>query len=180
MSVSVPANSIYREDDNLDFTGRWDQSVTVSGTPRISLVIGATVVQANFVSSPTANTTLFRYTVVPGLADNNGITVGALTLNGGSIRSGAGINATTTLNAVSSTAGRVLVRTGIPSAPIIGTATAGEASATVSFAAPASSGSSPIITYTVQSFPGGLTGTGSGQSDHGQPASPMARLTASR
>ena len=178
VSVSVPANSIYRVDDHLDFTVRWDQSVTVTGMPQIALVIGATVVQANFVSSPTATTTLFRYTVLPGQADNNGITMGALTLNGGSIHSGAGIDATLTLNSVASTQ-FVLVRADIPSAPIIGTATAGDASATVSFAPPASSGGSPIISYTGHCQLCRLIGTGSSQPDHGQLASPMARLTLS-
>lgn len=40
------------------------------------------------------------------------------------------------------------------------TATAGDAQATVSFAAPASAGGSAITGYTVTSFPGGITATG--------------------
>ncbi|MHB1056908.1 MAG: putative Ig domain-containing protein [Rhodanobacter sp.] len=49
-----------------------------------------------------------------------------------------------------------------PGAPTIGTATAGNAQASVSFTAPASTGGSPITGYTVTSSPGGLTGTGAG------------------
>ncbi|SFN92735.1 Putative Ig domain-containing protein, partial [Thioclava dalianensis] len=52
------------------------------------------------------------------------------------------------------------VNAGAPSAPTIGSATAGDASASVSFAAPASTGGSAITGYTVTSSPGGLTGTG--------------------
>jgi len=48
-----------------------------------------------------------------------------------------------------------------PGAPTVGTATAGNTQATVSFTAPASDGGSPITIYTVTSNPGGLTGTGS-------------------
>jgi hypothetical protein len=47
-----------------------------------------------------------------------------------------------------------------PGAPTIGVATAGNAQATVIFAAPASDGGSPITGYTATSSPGGLTGTG--------------------
>ncbi|MBI3043630.1 MAG: fibronectin type III domain-containing protein, partial [Betaproteobacteria bacterium] len=49
----------------------------------------------------------------------------------------------------------------VPGAPTIGTATAGNASASVSFTAPASNGGSAITLYTVTSSPGGLAGTGS-------------------
>ncbi len=48
----------------------------------------------------------------------------------------------------------------LPSAPAAGTATAGNAQATVSFTAPANDGGSPIISYTVTSAPGGISNTG--------------------
>ena len=48
-----------------------------------------------------------------------------------------------------------------PDAPTIGTATAGNAQATVSFTPPASNGSAAITGYTVTSNPGGITATGS-------------------
>jgi alpha-tubulin suppressor-like RCC1 family protein len=47
----------------------------------------------------------------------------------------------------------------VPGAPIIGTASAGNAQATVVFAGPASTGSSAIIDYTATSAPGNVTGT---------------------
>ncbi|RYE07296.1 MAG: fibronectin type III domain-containing protein, partial [Sphingobacteriales bacterium] len=51
----------------------------------------------------------------------------------------------------------------VPSAPTIGTATAGDTQATVTFSAPASTGGSAIIAsgYTVTASPGGATATGS-------------------
>ncbi|MBB5048945.1 hypothetical protein HNR60_003716 [Rhodopseudomonas rhenobacensis] len=48
----------------------------------------------------------------------------------------------------------------VPGAPTIGTATAGDAQATVTFTAPASNGGSAITDYTVTSSPGGFTGSG--------------------
>jgi predicted outer membrane repeat protein len=48
----------------------------------------------------------------------------------------------------------------VPGAPVIGTATAGDAQATVTFSAPASNGGSAITGYTVTASPGGATATG--------------------
>ncbi len=48
----------------------------------------------------------------------------------------------------------------VPGAPAIGTATAGNAQATVSFSAPSSNGGSVITSYTVTSSPGGITASG--------------------
>jgi len=48
----------------------------------------------------------------------------------------------------------------VPGAPTIGTATEGNAQATVTFTAPASDGGSPITGYRVTSTPGGITATG--------------------
>lgn len=48
----------------------------------------------------------------------------------------------------------------VPSAPTIGTATAGNGHATISFTPPASDGGAEVINYTVISSPGGITGTG--------------------
>ncbi len=116
VSVAVPADGSYKAGTNLDFTITWDSNVTVTGTPHVALTIGVTTVQADYVSSPTATTTLFRYTVLAGQTDTNGITVGALTLNGGTIQNSTGIDATLTLNSVASTAS-VLVDTTAPTLP---------------------------------------------------------------
>ena len=48
-----------------------------------------------------------------------------------------------------------------PDAPTIGTATGGNAQATVTFTAPANTGGASITSYTVTSSPSGITATGS-------------------
>ena len=48
----------------------------------------------------------------------------------------------------------------VPGAPAMGGATAGNASATVTFKPPGSSGTSPITSYTVTSTPGGISASG--------------------
>ena len=64
-------------------------------------------------------------------------------------------------NSLASSASNSVTPSSVPGAPTIGTATKGNAQATVTFTAPASNGGSAITGYTVTSSPGGLTGTGS-------------------
>ncbi|MFZ3120249.1 MAG: Ig-like domain-containing protein, partial [Variovorax sp.] len=125
-SVAVPANNTYYSGDALDFTVNFNEAVivdTTGGTPRIAMVIGATTRYANYVAGSGSSALTFRYTVVNGDTDSNGITVGALSLNGGSLRDTAGNDATTTLNSVGSTAA-VLVDGSQPSVTAIGASTA--------------------------------------------------------
>jgi hypothetical protein len=59
-----------------------------------------------------------------------------------------------------SAASNSITPTTVPDAPTIGTATAGNGQANITFTAPALNGGSAITGYTVTSSPGGLTGTG--------------------
>ncbi|OGU07480.1 MAG: hypothetical protein A2X82_17205, partial [Geobacteraceae bacterium GWC2_55_20] len=115
-SVSVPSNTTYKAGDALNFTVTFDSNVTVTGTPTLSLALntGGTV-QASYVSGSDTQNLLFRYTVASGNQDNDGITVGALSLNGGTIKNATGGDANLTLYNVASTTG-VLVDAVAPTA----------------------------------------------------------------
>jgi len=83
------------------------------------------------------------------------LTAGSCTINAdqagdGSTNAASTVTQTFTVNAI------------VPGAPTIGTATAGDAEATVTFTAPASNGGAAISGYTVTSNPGNFTGTGAG------------------
>ena len=109
-SVGVPANATYIAGQDLDFTVNLDKNVTVDttgGTPYITLTLdtGGTV-DAQYISGSGTSTLTFRYVVVPGNADANGVALGsALVLNGGTISDSHSNAVTTTLNAVASTSG---------------------------------------------------------------------------
>ncbi len=106
-SVSVPANATYLTGQNLDFTVNASESVTVNtagGTPQLSLTVGATTRQATYLSGSGTNALLFRYVIQAGDNDTDGIAIGTLSANGGTLRDAASNNMTLTLNSVGSTA----------------------------------------------------------------------------
>src|SRR5664280_2654185 len=124
---------------------------------------GAVVTGYTVTSTPgniTANGSASPITVT-GLTNGTAytFTVIATNVNGNS-------PASTASNSVTPTAPST-----VPGAPTIGTATKGNAQATITFTAPASNGGSAITGYTVTSTPGGFFATG--------PASPLTvtRLT---
>ena len=84
-SVSVPANATYLAGQNLDFTVNFNENITVNttgGTPQLALTVGATTRQATYLSGSGSSALLFRYTVQSGDNDSDGVSVGALSLNG--------------------------------------------------------------------------------------------------
>ncbi|GAB3868491.1 hypothetical protein GCM10028824_13540 [Hymenobacter segetis] len=104
-SVAVPANGTYRAGQTLSFTVNFSEAVTVTGTPQLALTVGATARQAAYASGTGTTALVFSYTVQSGDQDADGIALGALGLNGGTLRDALGNNATLTLNGVPSTAG---------------------------------------------------------------------------
>jgi len=106
-SVAVPANGTYASGQALSFTVNLSEAVVVDitgGTPRIALVVGSTVRHASYVSGSGGTALVFSYVTQAGDLDGNGITVGALGANGGTLRDLAGNDVTLTLNSVGSTA----------------------------------------------------------------------------
>ncbi|WP_427773128.1 Ig-like domain-containing protein [Comamonas thiooxydans] len=106
-SVGVPAASTYHSGETLTFTVNFSEAVFVEtggGTPRIAMQIGSTIRYATYVSGSGSHMLQFSYTVASGDADTDGITVGALSANGGTLLDAAGNNATLTLNSMGSTA----------------------------------------------------------------------------
>ncbi|MFY0628725.1 MAG: gliding motility-associated C-terminal domain-containing protein [Flavobacteriaceae bacterium] len=113
-SVSVPTDATYGLGQNLDFTVNFDEAVTVTGTPQIDITIGATLVQATYVSGSGTAALLFRYEILVGQEDTDGVAVGTLSANGGTMQDALANDATLTLNSVDSTTG-VLVNAKNPS-----------------------------------------------------------------
>ncbi|MFZ6711025.1 Ig-like domain-containing protein, partial [Undibacterium sp. TC9W] len=101
-SVSVPVTATYIVGQNLDFTLNLSENVTVTGSPKLDLTLdtGGTVA-ATYLSGSGTSALVFRYTVVNGNLDTNGVSLGAnIALNGGTLKDTAGNDATLTLNSV--------------------------------------------------------------------------------
>lgn len=83
---TFPANGTYLANDELDFKLTFDRAVNVSGTPYLSVVIGANTRQAQYVAGHGTTELTFRYTAIPGDVDSDGIAVSSsITQNSGNI-----------------------------------------------------------------------------------------------
>lgn len=172
-SVAVPADATYYTGDALEFTVNYNEAVYVNtsgGTPRIALTIGGTTRYASYVSGSGSSALLFRYTVVNGDSDADGISVGTMAVNGGTLADGAGNAGTVALNSIGSTGG-VLVDGSQPSVINVSSATPNGAyrqgqtiTITVAFSAPVevnTVGGSPTLSLSTGATATYLSGGGS-------------------
>ncbi len=90
ITSSAGSDSTYAAGDTIAVTVAFDSTVAVTGTPQLALGIGSATRQASYASGTGSASLVFRYVVVGGDRDTDGISIGAgaLTLNGGTIRLG--------------------------------------------------------------------------------------------
>ncbi|MCB8964662.1 MAG: T9SS type A sorting domain-containing protein [Bacteroidales bacterium] len=105
-SVGVPADGCYRAGEVLSFTVVYDKSVTVLGAPYLNVVLNTGGTVKAFYSTGSGSTSLvFKYTVVSGNLDTDGIVLGSsIVLNSGDIYRGSQ-DANLALNNIASTTG---------------------------------------------------------------------------
>ncbi len=106
-SVGVPSHGTYVTGQSLSFTAAFSKNVTVSGgIPYIPITFnnGGTV-NANYIAGSGTSALEFRYTLVAGNSDYDGITVGSSIVlpPGCTLRDANPLDATLTLNSVGST-----------------------------------------------------------------------------
>jgi hypothetical protein len=141
-SVSAPTSTTWIPGSNPSFTVIFSESITVTGTPRLTLTVGALTKYANLYSMSDSKTATFRYTVgtATGEFDTDGIAVATtLDLNSGTIADLA-TNAISNLTFTAPTLTSVLVAQK-PSAPTIDSITATSGQLSVAFTAGATNGS---------------------------------------
>ena len=141
-SITAPANANYTPTQLLNFTIVFNESVTISNTPRIALTLTAATRYANFVSMTDSKTATFRFTVAADQseADINGISVvSPLDPNGGSIQDLAGNSMTNFGFTVPNTTSVNIYQA--PSAPTIESITANNTSLSINFTAGSANGS---------------------------------------
>lgn len=119
----------------------------------------------SFGSTPTLTATASSALTVAFSSTTTGVCTitsgGALTfVTAGSCTIEANQSGSSTFNAAPTVSQTFSVTAVVPGAPTIGTATAGNTQASVSFSAPASNGGDTISGYTVTASPGGVSGTG--------------------
>ena len=141
-SVSGPSSKTYVPAETPTFTVNFSESVTVSGSPRLTLTVGSLTKYATYVSMSDSKTALFRYTVgtASGEYDTDGIVVvSSLDLNGGSFTDLAGNVLTATTISPPGTTGVLVAQK--PDTPTSVSVTPGNSQATITWTNPATNGS---------------------------------------
>ncbi|MDD3484864.1 DUF4347 domain-containing protein, partial [Azovibrio restrictus] len=97
--TSSTGDGNYKAGDTLSIQISFSENVSVTGTPQLTLETGTTDRVINYSSGSGSSTLSFTYTVQAGdtSADLDYLSTAALALNGGTIKDGAGNNATLTL-----------------------------------------------------------------------------------
>jgi uncharacterized repeat protein (TIGR02059 family) len=114
-TMGVPVDKTYHAGETLSFTVAFDKAMTVTGaSSTLDLTIGNTARSAVF-ASQTANSITYTYTVQVGDSDANGISIGAISLNGSAIRDGSGNDAGLALSGHVPSTANVLVDAIAPS-----------------------------------------------------------------
>jgi len=118
MTVS-PQNGILVLDDVLTIVLTYNESLVITGTPRVGIDVGGVTKYADMVSN-TSNSLTFEYTVVNGDNDLDGIAfdTNAVSLNGGSIADLSGNNANLNFVGVAPVVSGIFVDTTPPDAPV--------------------------------------------------------------
>jgi hypothetical protein len=116
-----PSNQTYADTNIINITLHHSYSITVTGTPRISLDIGGSSVNANYVSGTGTQNLVFQYTVTTGDNDSDGIDINpTIDLNGGTlvfIEDVTPTNANLSFSGVATPA--VLVDTNVPNITLV-------------------------------------------------------------
>jgi hypothetical protein len=141
-ALTGPSNATYIPGQSLSFTVPFSETVTVTGTPRLTLTIGSTTRYANYASGSNSRTLTFTYVVQASSSDidTDGIAVSTtLDLNGGAIADLAS-NALSPETFTAPTLTSVLVAQ-TPAAPTITSITPSSGTLSVAFTAGATNGS---------------------------------------
>ncbi len=114
-AVGTPAAGSYRAGTALDFTVNFGSAVTVTGTPRLALTVGAATCYATYASGSGTSALVFTYTVQAGNTDTDGIAITSseIDFHGGTIEDEVHTAIYPTLNNVGAT-NAILVDTTAP------------------------------------------------------------------
>ena len=170
------SSDTYGEDEMVEFSLIFSHVVWVTGTPRAQMNVGGVYPRILLYAGSGTNTLRFRYTVLSGDSDNDGVSIVQHTLAPGGtlsggidadpagsamIRTSAGVNATIRNDATGTQAGHKVdgsMRSGmtVPNAPTSVTATPDGADAIhIAWTAPTYEGSPPFTTYRIEWSPDG-------------------------
>ncbi|MDN3667221.1 beta strand repeat-containing protein [Algibacter miyuki] len=131
--VIAPSNDTYSVGNNLDFTVFFNENIivnTTGGIPLLNITIGSTAKQATYQSGSGLNALVFRYTILAGDLDTDGISIGTLVDGGGTLRNSSNTDANLTLYNVGDTMD-VFVDAVAPASPTVVTQSTNDITPTI-------------------------------------------------
>jgi len=100
-SITSPSAGQYTSGDLLNFYLNFNETVLVTGQPKLYLDVGFDYKEATYISGSNSQSLLFRYIVGNIENDNEGIQLDSFNLNGGTIKDAAGNNASINISSFS-------------------------------------------------------------------------------
>jgi Ca2+-binding RTX toxin-like protein len=119
-ALAFAGQAVVHAGQTIDLTVHFNEPITVNtsaGSPTLAITVGSSATTATFLSA-SGQDVVFRYSVLSGDLDGDGIALGAISLNGSTISDAAGNNASLTLNNIGGLTG-ILVDGVAPTAPAI-------------------------------------------------------------
>ena len=114
VAIVPPLDSTYSENSTLDFQITFNEAVLVTGTPCLTLLVGVNPRQACYLIGNGMSTLFFRYTIVAGDDDLDGINLsGIIDLAGGSIKNVGDIEANLNFISINPSLSSVFINTSI-------------------------------------------------------------------
>ena len=96
-NITHSGNRWYYQGQKIVLTTIWNTPMTVTGTPRIAIKVGATNYNSTYTSGSGTNTLLFSLTITSAMSDTDGVDViSPIALNSGTIKNGSAVSAALT------------------------------------------------------------------------------------
>lgn len=111
LSVTASADTYYFPGKTITLTATFDDTTTVTGTPRIAITIGSNTRYATYTGGSGSSVLTFAYALVSADTDTDGFVVASpIDLNGGTLKDAANNDATPTFTPPSTSSKRAVLR----------------------------------------------------------------------
>ena len=115
VSITPPSNGSYMTGNNLDFILHFNEAVSITGSPRLSIILNTGTAYPSYLSGSGSSNITFRYSVTNSDIDTDGMMLGSsIDLNSGTIQDGVLNHASVNLTGVTPTLNELTINSDAP------------------------------------------------------------------